>query len=67
MKIPIFTDINVPMEASGTERCENHHRLFDVRLLDDPDTEAHVRDKGYETDARLDDSVVGGSQAQLCL
>ena len=62
MKIPIFTDINVPMEASA-----QNHRLFDVRLLDDPDTEAHVRDKGYETDARLDDSVVGGSQAQLCL
>ena len=53
--------------SQRTERCENHHRLFDVRLLDDPDTEAHVRDKGYETDARLDDSVVGGSKAQLCL
>ena len=25
--------------SQRTERCENHHRLFDVRLLDDPDTE----------------------------
>ena len=62
MKIPIFTGYQCSDGSQRTKRCENHHRLLTFVFFDDPDTEAHVRDKGYETDARFDDSVVGGSQ-----
>lgn len=50
-----------------TEGGEDDHGLFDIRLFDDPDAETHICDKGYETNACLDNSVVGGSQTKLCL
>ena len=54
-------DIHRDQSSDGRQRaecCEDYHGFFYIRPLNDPDTEAHIGDKGDETDTSLNDSVV---------